>query len=163
MPSAQALIPGSETRIFTRRRSHTVLLCSSTWVIYYESLHCRYTLYYTIVQSSFISCWREANAGPSQLLCPSATHPPLKRDFYPFSAVGPPPPRLRRPPTAEKGFLSLFGGGSASAAPPHPTHRWKGKHPIYGVCPLCTVGRDQFPRSIKLTPSSSSSSSSSYV
>ena len=29
---------------------------------------------------------------------------------------------LRRPPTGEMGFLSHFGGGFASAAPPHPTH-----------------------------------------
>ena len=40
----------------------------------------------------------------------------------PISAVGPLPPRLCRPPTSEMGFLSHFGGGFASAAPPHPTH-----------------------------------------
>ena len=27
------------------------------------------------------------------------------------------------------------------------------KHPVNGVCPMCTVERDQFPRSIKLTSS----------
>ena len=56
--------------------------------------------------------------------------PPLKWDKNPFSAVGPPPPRLRRPPTAEKGFLSHFGGGSASA--PHPPLKRETPH-IWGV------------------------------
>ena len=37
---------------------------------------------------------------------------------------------------------------------PAQTHRPGGQHPLQGVLPLCTVGRDQFPLSHKQTPGS---------
>ena len=39
----------------------------------------------------------------------SATHPPLKWDIYPISVVGPPPLRLRTPPTTEMGITPYMG------------------------------------------------------
>ena len=60
----------------------------------------------------------------------TTSHPPPMWDFYPISAVGPPTPRIRRPPTAEMGFLSHFGGGFASV--PHPPLKWETPH-IWGV------------------------------
>ena len=57
-------------------------------------------------------------------------------------------------PTAEMGFhpISAVGEGWKSfhlPSTPLPPLEWD--HPIYGVYPMCTVGRYQFPRSIKLT------------